>query len=822
MSTAPDRLKNLLAQNQLTGIDFVYVFSDQQTLEVHFLQSPSALASPLDAPGPAGLALEDIRIFCSSDEGSMPDIPIVAMNWNGELLRLQTAQPGDFTLYKLRISDARIDRYYRDAIFSFKANCPSDLDCAPQVPDCPPDKEVDAPVQYLARDFWSFRKALLDFASLRYPDWSDRLAADAGIMMTELMSALGDEMAYYQDRIAREAHLETASQRRSLRRHARLIDYQLHDGQGSTSWLDITVAQGQTGNLPAGTNVWAENAEGRRSPFEIGQSLAEQIDRKTYLVDARRNSLVPHCWDEDDTCLPVGATELFARGHLLAQLPFDDLPPGKAPGKWVLLKTSPDPSLPARAHLVRLIHISESRDEILGQDITRLEWEPAQATPFEMDMRWLRVRANVLPVSSGQTHRQLFVVGQDSASIPLPSLDPSPMQSTIARQGPDGLPTYLFSLPQSDEKPLTFLKDADDRLQAEIHLEEVTSNGNCWQSGPVWEHRSSLLASFAHERHFTLDDGIWRVIQRLQRAGKIVQHIDYASGEGRSIRFGDNQFGLIPRRGTIFRLWYRLGGSRRSNVAAESLTHIALDPPSACTPLPPPPTPAPPANLDFVHSISNPLPAQGGADRETPDRVRQLAPDAYRAITYRAVRPEDYAEAVERMPQVQRAGAAFRWTGSWLASFTTPDPMSAVRLERDLRRQIVDQLDRFRQAGREAHVLDPVYADLDLTISVCVAPDAYRAQVKEAVLKALIPHYFSPDRFTFGTPLERSTLEEHIQSVPGVRAVKDIRIRRRGWFDWRLMKEWSYRPGMNAILRVANDSLHPERGTLTLKMTGGA
>ena len=79
---------------------------------------------------------------------------------------------------------------------------------------------VDFPIDYLARDFWSYRKALLDFASLRYPDWTDRLEADSGIMMAELMSALGDEMAYYQDRVAREAYLETATQRRSIRKHA--------------------------------------------------------------------------------------------------------------------------------------------------------------------------------------------------------------------------------------------------------------------------------------------------------------------------------------------------------------------------------------------------------------------------------------------------------------------------------------------------------------------------------------------------------------------------------------------------------------------------
>ena len=80
--------------------------------------------------------------------------------------------------------------------------------------------KLDFSIDYTARDFWSFRRALLDFASQRYPQWQDRLEADVGNMSAEVLSALGDEFAYYQDRIAREAYFETATERRSLRRPA--------------------------------------------------------------------------------------------------------------------------------------------------------------------------------------------------------------------------------------------------------------------------------------------------------------------------------------------------------------------------------------------------------------------------------------------------------------------------------------------------------------------------------------------------------------------------------------------------------------------------
>ncbi|MBD0260131.1 MAG: hypothetical protein ICV83_30810, partial [Cytophagales bacterium] len=241
MNTAADRIKSLEGQANVTGIDFIYVHPDQTTLDVYFLASGLALPIPLDA--------EDIDIY--SNEPGLPPIKVASPGWTvvegRNVLRLVAAQPGDFTVYTFRINDLRIDPFFNDVSFSFKANCPSDLDCQPPGPDCPPDAEVDFPVNYLARDFWSYRRALLDFASLRYPDWTDRLEADAGVMMVEVMSALADEMAYYQDRVSREAYLETATQRRSIRHHARLVDYAIHDGLGATVWVDVTVQPGNGG-----------------------------------------------------------------------------------------------------------------------------------------------------------------------------------------------------------------------------------------------------------------------------------------------------------------------------------------------------------------------------------------------------------------------------------------------------------------------------------------------------------------------------------------------------------------------------------------------
>jgi hypothetical protein len=800
----PERLVELRKQNLVTGIDFVYVHPNQTTLDVYFLT--------LTVPLVNNLPQSAIRIYSPSGGERLPVVPVQSIQWttiNGrDVLRIETTMPGDFSRYRLHINDARVDRFFNDVDFSFKANCESDLDCKPPPHDCPPEASVDFPVDYTARDFWSFRQALLDFASQRYPRWQDRLEADVGVMLAEVMSAMGDEFAYYQDRIAREAYLETATERRSLRRHASLVDYHIHDGFGASTWLDFVV--NAAGTIPAGTAVTDPS---ERVRFEVGRGLAESFvippaTPKPYPVDPVRNVLFPHQWDEDDVCLPVGATELFINELHQADLPLDDTPPGKPPGRWVLLVTRPtNPAVKARAWMVRLIAVEDTNDPVLPpHQITRLQWEPEQATPFELDLTVLEIHGNLLPATAGHTQVRRFTIGASTDAVDRPS--------AIERQGPDASIAYLFSLPDSDTSALVFLGATPELAAPEIRLTAVTLSANVWTVVPngEWTWRRELLgtnSALPTSTVFRLDDGFWRRVVGYQRLGTEVVHRDYATGLGKTIRFGDGEFGQMPTDNTIFQVTYRLGGGSTDNVTAGTLTR--------CT-------------LPNVQSVTNPLPATGGSDPETPQQIRQLAPEAFRALTFRAVRPEDYAEAVERLPWVQRAGASFRWTGSWLTAFATPDPRGAFTVTPAQRLEAMQQLERFRQAGRPAYMLEPQYANLDLVISICVATSAYKGEVEGRVLEALFgvrgvrprPGFFSPDNFTFGTPLERSQLEAVIQNVAGVKAVEEIRIRRRGWFGWRVFTELTFPVAPHEVIRVENNTLLPERGSVQLDMKGGA
>ncbi len=153
---------------------------------------------------------------------------------NGDTFDIKVKEPGDFSPYVLRLVDTAgnplsLDGRLAEIEFSFKVGCPSPFDCRTDALCLPP--ATPAPrIDYLARDYTTFRRVMLDRLSLLLPDWRERHAADLGVMLVEMLAFVGDRLTYEQDAIATEAYLGTARLRTSVRRHARLVDYKLHDG----------------------------------------------------------------------------------------------------------------------------------------------------------------------------------------------------------------------------------------------------------------------------------------------------------------------------------------------------------------------------------------------------------------------------------------------------------------------------------------------------------------------------------------------------------------------------------------------------------------
>src|SRR5580658_3362624 len=132
-------------------------------------------------------------------------------------------------------------------------------------------------------------------------------------------------------------------------------------------------------------------------------------------------------------------------------------------------------------------------------------------------------------------------------------------------------------------------------------------------------------------------------------------------------------------------------------------------------------------------------------------------------------------------------------------------------------------------AGYESYAPAPVTVSLDLEVTVCAEPDAFRGDVEQAVLLQLstqqFPNgrsgFFFFDNFPFGTPLERSALEAAIQGAYGVAGVVSIQYQRRGYTsNWQtLPDEITFAPYQ--MLRVDNDPSRPNNGSIKIFVEGG-
>src|ERR1019366_1253583 len=178
--TSHDRRAAVLSSTHFNGIDFVAIANTAQTtLQVHFLNAVDVQGSLSGVPTISG----------GETLATVTVLPIAAGDWGWDdghaVLTLRVAAPGDFSTYTLTIPSSVLDPFFASVPFSFKAGCPSDLDCQPVTPLCPPPPGTAPPIDYLSKDFLSFRQALLDFSTLRYPTWQERSEADFGVMFLE-------------------------------------------------------------------------------------------------------------------------------------------------------------------------------------------------------------------------------------------------------------------------------------------------------------------------------------------------------------------------------------------------------------------------------------------------------------------------------------------------------------------------------------------------------------------------------------------------------------------------------------------------------------
>lgn len=840
----PRRLAVIKTSGSANAIEFLEVLDvesppgapRQQTLFVRLLRTGFALA-PDNLRIAGGERIRKIGIVWCAAAGTLPPEAepglVDSVDDLARTLVVRTDGSGDHAGYTLAIvadsgSDqppAGFDPRLSTIAFSFKVECPSDYDCEAACP-CPDEPRSTPQIDYLARDYQGSRRLMLDRLALLTPGWTERSAADLGVTLVELLAYAVDNLSYRQDAIANEAYLATARQRISVRRHARLVDYFLHEGCNARAFVHVDVA-GNGISLAAGTTLLTKTpglpAVVAPASFELREAIAGGAlvfeTAHDAVLDERLNELAFYTWGDDACCLPRGATGATLRGAA----------PGLAPGDIVVFEERVSPTTfgagdADRSHrwAVRLTRLQPGVDPsgrlfdeppVDGPvEITEIGWDAADALPFPLCLTVAERPGLQVSVALGNNvlaDHGRTIDGESLGSVPAPRVAAlaAAGANCCDRAEPVALaPRFrprlaiaplthgfelasLLAVPIADGQawwPASSLIVVDAR-EATPRVSRLTGTLGSVVEG--WTAQRDLLASAADASDFTVEVG----------------------DDGRArLRFGDDASGKRPDVGTAFRIVYRVGNGALGNVGAEAIAHVVSS-----------------ANGAF-EAVRNPIAAAGGVEPEDVEAARRDAPQAFRTQE-RAVTPADYAAAAERRPDVQRAAASFRWTGSWYTVFTTADRFGGVEVDEPFKVRLRQHLERFRMAGVDLEVDAPRFVPLDLALHVCVLPGYFRADVLRAVQLELssgvLPDgrlgLFHPDNFSFGEPIYLSRIVAAAQVVEGVEAVRAERFERLGARGATTLADGVITLGALEIAQLANNPNFRERGRLTLQAGGG-
>lgn len=790
--SVPARRDKLRRAGTLNGIDYVEVGDDGTSLCVH-----------LFGDIPQGLGVANVRI---SGGERITGLRVLGVNPELEperhddaCLRVLLDREGDHTAYCLCLVEATsgndpaswraypgFDPRYACATLHFRLDCAKTLDCADEAPCVRPPSPAPE-INYLAKDYASFRQLFLDRLALDMPAWQERHVPDIGIALVEALAYTADQLSYYQDAVATEAYLGTARKRISVRRHARLVDYRMHEGCNARAF--VTLASSNDLSLDLANLLLLVPPPGPTQPppgiIDADQLAAARaagaliyepmpLDGMTrFDVVAAHSAIRLHSWGDELCCLPRGST----RATLV------DTPPLAPEAPVVLLATTDAAVTPARAlklavddllifeevlgpqtgnpadadpahrHAVRLTAVQTSVDPLDGALLLEVAWDPCDALPFDLclsvrtpspDCAWLHdvslARGNVLLVDHGEHLR-----GQCTSSV------------ICTPTGSDGdypgLAAALAAMPDACTRCGTLAEDCwlvpgdtqYDCCRCDGAVPDVrrppSATGHVLPDMPLtW---AEPLPPHAPVCRLLARDPRQALPQLAVHGGALADVLVAGTPDPRwrwQPRYDllasgpdDRHFVVEIDDDGAAHLRFGdgvLGAQPQAGDFFRAASRIGNGPAGnvgrdsiVCLALK-----SGVLSADLVPR--NPLPASGGAAPESLAEVKLYAPGAFRANPLRAIVADDYSRFAARAPELQGAAAALEWSGSWYAADVMVDPLGRENLPAGLARRIRAQLERYRRIGHDVEVHAASYVPLRIALFVCVLPDFLVAHVE--------------------------------------------------------------------------------------------
>jgi hypothetical protein len=732
-----------------------------------------------------------------------------------DCLGITLNREGDFSTYTLCFVELdeegrpterplqSLDPRYACIDLSFKIDCPAEIDCKSDAV-CPPPERPRPEVNYLAKDYASFRQLILDRLSLVMPDWRERHVPDIGIAIVELLAYAGDYLSYYQDSVATEAYLDTARQRISVRRHARLVDYRMHDGCNARAFVALTAAaDGEIKlrdlyfvtrfDLQTQTTVVREFELAKAKGWLAFEPLSE---RETFALWRDHNEIRIYTWGDRECCIPKGATRAtLVDGFIDEPEPEPPYPPPPPPDPYEARKRKrsrykepepyPEPYPPPPKERKRKLRLHPG-DFLLFEELACAG--TVFLTKEKGDGGFDPYKPSMMP-DADRTHRHVVRLTKVTPLV-------DPLNGAVLldvewdRQDAMPFPLCISAIgiaPECDYvEPLAvargnvLLTDHGRTLTEpldpprEEHEEEICEGeDDPSEIGQVARRYRPVLknAPLTFAQPLTPDAPASVLLRQDPRAAMpaVTLQSDSPRIHGRephetwTARYdlldsdgGDLHF--VAEVDDDGHAHLRFGDGDAGRPVELGMTFAAtyrigngragLVGPEAIVHV----VVRGGGTSNLIFAVRNPLPSSGAAEPEPVIEVKMRAPAAFRKDLQRAITGDDYATLAqfvrnpERNPRVQGAAGALVWSGSWYEAGVAIDPLGASELEPALRDSISASLERYRRMGHDLRVEPARYVPLRLDLTLCVKPHYLRAHVLAAVRNALSNRVFPDGR----------------------------------------------------------------------------
>ena len=254
-----------------------------------------------------------------------------------------------------------------------------------------------------------------------------------------------------------------------------------------------------------------------------------------------------------------------------------------------------------------------------------------------------------------------------------------------------------------------------------------------------------------------INEQAWREVLHFQESGGEDEHFEVETdGLDRTrILFGDGVRGATPLGGAAIHVSYLETLGAGGNLGAGIVTELSG-----------------PIHQDgepVAVNVTNPVPATGGADRESVEHARRQAPAEVRAV-WKALTKDDYKALAEGYPGVAKAQvldvndcANIRYYQVNLAVAPRGGGPPSALLKRDL----AAFLESRKVITIEINLFEPVYRPVSIDADIHVYSGEDLDLVRRRMEQAL-RDYFDFERMNFGRAVPSSDLIALLDGVRGV------------------------------------------------------